>query len=187
MTAQQKALTIEDAIAVNRQQEKRQARLRKRTDEELISLALQCIADKEEAEYEYDVICQVLEERFPQEENEERLITPSGLATRTVTNQYCIAGKEEWEQAMNAGKMRELLGKDYDLCVSETTDYSIPKHLYPDLVKELGKKSGLYVRSGTKYTLTAKFRRMYSAGIVDFGDCVTHRRIRKITIEPVGA
>lgn len=180
-----KTLTIQDAIAEQKSSDKKIARLRKRSDEQLIGLALQCIADKTEAQAEYDMICDVLEERFPHEENEERIITPQGLATRTVTNTYAVAGREDFEQAANAARLKEMLGKGYDVCVSEATEYAIPKHLYPELVKALGGRSDEFVRQGTRYTLTAKFRRMYTDSGMDFSECVTHTRKRKITVEPV--
>lgn len=180
-----KTPTIQDAIAEQQSNDKKMARLRRRTDEQLVTLALQCIADRDEAQSEYDLITEVLEERFPREENEEKIITREGIAMRSVTNTYAVAGKESWEQDLNAARMKEMLGKDYDLCVTESIEYAIPKHLYPDVIAALGRKSGDYVRQTTKYTLTAKFRRMCNDESFDFGDCVTHTRKRKITVEPV--
>lgn len=185
--ASKKSATIISAIAEQQDDDKRITRLRKRTDEQLISLALQCLADEKDAQHEYDLIRQVLDERFPKEENEERLITKAGLATRTVTNSYSLLGKEDHEQYDSACKLKALLGKGYDTCVTETVEYAIPKHLYPDLVKALGKRSDEFVRQSTRYTLTAKFRRLFTDGGVDFSACVSHVRKHKIVVEPVGS
>lgn len=182
-----KKATIISAIAEHQDDDKRINRLRKRTDEQLISLALQCLADEKDAQHEYDLIRQVLDERFPKEENEERLITKAGLATRTVTNSYALVGKEDNELYDSACKMKSLLGKGYDTCVTETVEYAIPKHLYPDLVKTLGKRADEFVRQSTRYTLTAKFRRLFTDGGMDFSACISHVRKHKITVEPVGS
>lgn len=179
-----KIITLETAIERQKSDDKKMARLTKRTNEQLITLALQCLADRDDAQQEYDLITEVLEERFPHQENEERIITPAGIATRTVTNSYAVAGDEEHEQDASAQKLKEILGKGYDVCVSETTDYAVPKHLYPDLVKELGSQSGRFIRQSTRYTLTAKFRRMFAESGIDFSEVVTHKRKRKITVEP---
>lgn len=131
--------------------ERKLKRLERMTPEQLIALACRNLDDMVKAQAEYTLITQILNDRFPKELTEEAIVTPKGIATRKVKNEYILAQDR-------VGDLRSMLDKEFSLYISSEESYSVPTDRINALKIALGSKANKFIRADLVFKVTPLLR-----------------------------
>lgn len=106
--------------------------LQRMSNETLIHHGVNALVTAQSALREYEAVCEVLAERFPQERASEHILSPVGVARRNVRTSY-TAKPEKMEKA------RKEFGPEF----GEYFEEELAARVAPDMVEELCRALGL--------------------------------------------